>query len=257
MLDLVVKILEPIVAALKSFESDTSTLSTVYSCFNKLMKQISEISWDFSNNIQQLIQKRWEYSYNPIMMAAYMLDPRFIEESKNAGMEATGYAEFTKFTDKRFGQEKSVELFVELVKFRQKALPYDNETIWMSSSTLNSSVWWQSWPNSELQQLAIDILLIPTSSAAAERNFFNFGFIHNKIRNRLRNERVKKLVYIYGNLRIFEESNKVKLKCKRNKKSMQILNNNIEEREGNEGIDDLLDFDDNIFGLESNVIDLT
>ena len=38
---------------------------------------------------------------------------------------------------------------------------------------------------------------------------------------------------------------------------MQILNNNIEEREGNEGIDDLLDFDDNIFGLESNVIDLT
>ena len=110
MLDLVVKILEPIVAALKSFKSDTSTLSTVYSCFNKLMKQISEISWDFSNNIQQLIQKRWEYSYNPIIMAAYMLDPRFIEESKNAGTEATGYAEFTKFTDKRFGQEKSIEL---------------------------------------------------------------------------------------------------------------------------------------------------
>ena len=124
----------------------------------------------------------------------------------------------------------------------------------MSSSTLNSSVW---WPNSELQQLAIDILWIPTSSVAAERHFFNFGFIHNKIWNQLHNERVKKLVYIYGNLRIFEESNKVKLKCKRNKKSIQILNNNIEEREGNEGIDDLLDFDDNIFGLESNVIDLT
>ena len=44
MLDLVVKILEPIVAALKLFESDISTLSTVYSCFNKLIKQISKIS---------------------------------------------------------------------------------------------------------------------------------------------------------------------------------------------------------------------
>ena len=44
MLNLVVKILELIVAALKSFESDTSILLTVYLCFNKLMKQIGEIS---------------------------------------------------------------------------------------------------------------------------------------------------------------------------------------------------------------------
>ena len=78
------------------------------------------------------------------MMAAYMLDSWCIQESKNEGIEATGYAKFIKFTDKRFGQEKSVELFIELVKFRQKALPYDNETIWILLSTLNSSVWWQS-----------------------------------------------------------------------------------------------------------------
>ena len=44
MLNLIVKILEPIVATLKSFESDTSTLSTVYLCFNKLIKQIRKIS---------------------------------------------------------------------------------------------------------------------------------------------------------------------------------------------------------------------
>jgi Protein of unknown function (DUF 659)/hAT family C-terminal dimerisation region len=228
MLDLMIKILEPMVVALKLFESDTSTLSTIYSHFNRLIKQINEISWSFSGNIQQLIQNRWEYSYHPIMMAAYMLDPRFLEESKD--IEATGYNEFTAFTNKRYNQEKSVELFVELVKFRQKTSPYDNETIWMSSSNLNPFVWWQSWPNSELQQLAIKILLIPTSSAAAERNFSTFGFIHNKIRNRLHNDRVKKLVYIYGNLRIFEESNEVKLKYKRNKKSANILDNNIKEK---------------------------
>ena len=63
-------------------------------------------------------------------------------------------------------------------------------------------MWWQSWPNSALQQLAIKILSIPTSSAAAERNFSTFGFIHNKVRNRLQNERVKKLVYIHGNLQL-------------------------------------------------------
>ncbi len=182
-LDLIVKILELMVVALTSFESDTSILSTVFSYFNKLIQQVGEISWDFTDNIQQLIQKRWEYSYHPIMMATYMLDPCFLEESRNKNIEATGYTEFTKFTDKSFDQEKSAKLFIELVKFRQKISPYDNETIWISSSNLSPSIWWQSWPNSELQQLAIKILSIPTSSAAAERNFSTFGFIHNKIRN--------------------------------------------------------------------------
>ncbi|CAB4432166.1 unnamed protein product [Rhizophagus irregularis] len=160
---------------------------------NALSIRVSEISCNFSNNIQQLVQKRWDYTYHPVMMAAYMLDPCFLEESKNTDIKATGYREFTEFTSKRFGQKESVIMFTELVKFRQKNLPYDNKTIWLSSTNLSPSVWWQSWPNSSLQQLAIKILSISTSSAAAERNFSTFGFIHNKICNRLQNERVKKL----------------------------------------------------------------
>ena len=65
------------IVTLTSFESDISTLSTVFSYFNKLKQQVGEISWNFTDNIQQLIQKRWEYSYHPIMMATYMLDPHF------------------------------------------------------------------------------------------------------------------------------------------------------------------------------------
>ena len=57
-LDLIVKILKLMVVALISFESDTSTLSIVFLYFNKLIQQVGEISWDFINNIQQLIQKR-------------------------------------------------------------------------------------------------------------------------------------------------------------------------------------------------------
>ncbi|CAB5095217.1 unnamed protein product [Rhizophagus irregularis] len=206
MLDTIIKFLEPMVIALKLFESDTSTLSTVYFHFKKLMHRVSEISCNFSNNTQQLVQKWRDYTYHPVMMAAYMLDPCFLEESKNTDIEATGYREFTEFTSKRFSQEESVIMFTELVKFRQKNSPYDNKMIWLSSTNLSPSVWWQSWPNSSLQQLAIKILSIPKSSAAAERNFFTFGFIHNKIRNRLQNERIKKLVYIYGNLQLYEKS---------------------------------------------------
>ncbi|CAB4425641.1 unnamed protein product [Rhizophagus irregularis] len=158
MLDTITKFLEPMVMALKLFELDTSTFSTVY--FKKLMNQ---------------------YSYHPVMMAAYMLNPCFLEESRNTDIEAIGYNEFTVFTNKRFGQEEFVNMFAELVKFCQKNSPYNNETIWLLSTNLSPSVWWQSWPKSSLQELAIKILSIPTSSTAAERNFSTFRFIHNKI----------------------------------------------------------------------------
>ncbi|CAB4398557.1 unnamed protein product [Rhizophagus irregularis] len=129
MLDTIIKFLEPIVIALKLFESDTSTFSTVYFHSKKLMHQVSEISCNFSNNIQQLVQKRWDYIYHPVMMAAYMLNSCFLEKSKNTDIEAMGYREFTEFTSKRFGQEESVIMFTELVKFRQKNLPYENDLV--------------------------------------------------------------------------------------------------------------------------------
>ncbi len=163
------------------------------------------------------------------MMATYMLNPRFLEESRNKNIEATGYTEFITFTDKSFDQEKFAKLFIELIKFHQKISLYNNETIQISSSNLNLSIWWQSQLNSKLQQLAIKILSIPISSVAAERNFSTFRFIHNKICNRLCNEHVKKLVYIYENLQIYDRFKKIKPRCKRNKKSARILNKDIEE----------------------------
>ncbi|GES85119.1 uncharacterized protein LOC106818272 [Rhizophagus clarus] len=241
--------MEPMVIALKLFESDSSILSSVYSHFKNLIDQINQIECDFSNKLQELIIRRWEYAYHPIMIISYMLDPQFLEESKNNGIEADGYTEFTTFTSEKFGHEESVELFAELVNFRNKKPPYNNEIIWKSINFLNNpSIWWQSWPNSKLQQLAVKIFLIPTFSAAAERNFSNFGFIHNKIRNRLTNDRVKKLVYIYGNLRIYDGYLKINSKPKKN----QINDINEDSDDYNNSSDN----DSSIIGFESNVMNL-
>ncbi|CAG8611430.1 4959_t:CDS:1, partial [Scutellospora calospora] len=46
------------------------------------------------------------------------------------------------------------------------------------------------------------LLSIPTLSASAERNWSQFGFIHSKLRARLGNNKVKKLVAVSQNLRI-------------------------------------------------------
>ena len=41
----------------------------------------------------------------------------------------------------------------------------------------------------------------PSSSAGLKRVFSSFGLVHNKLRNRLTNARVEKLVKVYVNLR--------------------------------------------------------
>ncbi len=46
------------------------------------------------------------------------------------------------------------------------------------------------------------MLSIPATSAASERNWSTFGFIHNKLHNRMLNQRVEKCVYLYWNMKI-------------------------------------------------------
>ena len=50
-----------------------------------------------------------------------------------------------------------------------------------------------------LAQIALRLFTIPTSSAAAERVWSIYSFIHSKRRNRLGIQKVEKLVFIYIN----------------------------------------------------------
>ena len=58
-----------------------------------------------------------------------------------------------------------------------------------------------------MQELAIYALSINPTTGAAERNWSTHGFLHNKTRNCLANERVEKLVYLFNNLRICDSIN--------------------------------------------------
>lgn len=46
------------------------------------------------------------------------------------------------------------------------------------------------------------------SSATAERTWSTFKFVHSRLRNRLTNERVKKLVFIYTNIVSLDQQDK-------------------------------------------------
>jgi hypothetical protein len=59
-----------------------------------------------------------------------------------------------------------------------------------------------------LAEIAIRIFSIPTSSAASERAWSTFSFIHNKKRNRLANDKVNKLAFVYINASLIDEQDK-------------------------------------------------
>ena len=79
-----------------------------------------------------------------------------------------------------------------------------NSDIWCHFIKLgkNGGTWWKGNFGAvapELTKVAVRVLSIPTSSAAAERNWSTFSYIHDKKQNKLSNDHVFKLVYIYFN----------------------------------------------------------
>ena len=98
-------------------------------------------------------------------------------------------------------------MYADLFHLRARAGSFSNELNWNAAYNIDPVLWWQSLFSSsypELTALAKWALCIAPTTGAAERNWSAFGHIYSKKRNRLLNERVNKLVYIYWNLQIKE-----------------------------------------------------
>ena len=98
--------------------------------------------------------------------------------------------------------ESQEVLFREYMAFRTLALRLrgarNHSMMWENLLTGKAKAvsYWthhgDQWPL--LQKLALQVFSLAASSAASERNFSTFGFIHSKLRNRLSQDAVEKLV---------------------------------------------------------------
>ena len=76
-----------------------------------------------------------------------------------------------------------------------------------ASGKCTPATWWGGLCSaSPLQSTAKKLLIVPPTSATAERNFSSFATIHTKKRNRLTTDRAGKLVYVYHNLRCLRKT---------------------------------------------------
>ncbi|KAJ2945434.1 hypothetical protein O0L34_g246 [Tuta absoluta] len=93
-----------------------------------------------------------------------------------------------------------------MAEFNTKSNFFESsKAIWAPAKQLEPRLWWQAFASHQsIGIIAAKILSVPPSSAAAERNFCLFSRTHTKIRNRLKQPRVLKLITIRANIKMCE-----------------------------------------------------
>lgn len=135
------------------------------------------------------------------MEIAHLLDPSF----HGRRLTSNSMNKISLFIQKYYSADNAVIIWKQILNYKEKNGVFENKLAWKTAGEIDPITWWcgnfsDSAP--ELTQLAKRILSIPTSSAASERNWSAFAYIHDKKRNRLRADRVLKLVYVYSNYKL-------------------------------------------------------
>ena len=230
------KFLEQFAICIKKLEGDESILSTAYLEFQQLKAHVRNYT-DLPENVRDEVENfgtnRWQnFLYNPVVIVAYKLNPRYRGSRLNARAcdpiiekEIIGLV----------GEEYRDVILTELAEYVGKTGGFAPSHLWgdVVQKPIN---WWNLMKGRYpvLSDVAIRVLSIPATSAASERNWSTFGFIHSKLRNKLHEKRVEKIVYMFWNLRILHSLERPLtiegwVEKVLNKKAMETAEGNNEE----------------------------
>ena len=206
----IIEILSPIDIAIIYYQSDKVPISEVFRTFKSTLpasiNEMTLINEPERQYLLNLVTKRMEFMYGDAHGIAYVLDPRYLgmDMTPDQRMEVEEMI-YSHPTSRRDPSESQDTMVVEYTNFRIAALEMrrSGSSLFRALTSKNISVlmFWMShgdpWPT--LQTLARQVLSMVASSAASERNFSGFAFVHTKQRNCLSEASVEKLVYVRTN----------------------------------------------------------
>jgi hypothetical protein len=214
-----VSILDPIDALITYFQSDGVPVSEVFHAFQNTLPEkirgVTGISLNERDYLLKLCQERFEFMYGDGHGVAYILDPRYFGQGINDRQFRKNLEEFiiTFPVDDNTptSEERQATIYKELTDFLIEAQLMKNGNKMAYKGVANKLItvadYWlttgRSWPT--LQKIAAKVFNLVASSAASERNWSTFGFIHSKLRNSLHHEKVEKLVYVKTNHALFNK----------------------------------------------------
>lgn len=177
-------------------EGDDSPLSSVYHYFNQMYQKFGE-----NRDIQYKIKKRLEFIYTPSMGLAYILTPKHAAEGSFFNQDKIDIMSSAEEFASKINPEIAGKAQEQIISFidEMSRLPQKHKDLLFKMTARNywSIIGKEKYP--ELYQIAKPICDMICSSATAERVWSTFRFIHSRLRNRLTNDHVRKLVFIYTN----------------------------------------------------------
>jgi hypothetical protein len=164
--------------------------------------------------ILKLVEERLCFMYGDAIGISYLLDPVMIGDhmldihksrAETALIESVSRGVVITEENEKDIERKKEKLFKEYTEWIINARKYRNQNDFqfkmLLKGTKSALQYWQidgaSYPN--LSKEAIKVFSMVTSSASSEREFSSMSFIHSKLRNRLENEKVNKLIFIENN----------------------------------------------------------
>jgi hypothetical protein len=223
------QILDPIDEAIKMSESDKANLHYVIPRWKQLWKHLDQ----YQVISTTAFEKRFKRQTNGCHLLAYLLNPATVGDDEIPGCQdwhAQAYAFFVHH------QIEPIPALKELDEFRGKTGRFYPK-LWCWQLAENATVFWNSATSlaPTIGPIAIRLISTPATSVPSERAFSILNLVHTKLRNRLSNERVDKLQYIYINERVL----------RRIKASYEVQ---IDAKADTEAEDQLVELEDNLIG---------
>lgn len=185
-------------------EASDADLGSVYYYFSSLYNHYEE------EQHREKVKKRFDFLYTDSIGLAYILTPKFAADGfyfDEDRLEILSYAK--QFVAHR-APDQADAAEAELIKFVEEMSSlsgHQKQTV----AQMTSRQYWQIFGKRKFPALNIVASAVnemqPTS-AASERIWSIYRFIHSRLRNRLTNDKVEKLVFLYVNCAIFDEKDK-------------------------------------------------
>lgn len=197
---------KPIISLLRMADSNVPCTGKVYYMMSALHESLIDIGLDTDMEfaIEEIIAERWEFLHNDVYSAAYALDPEYLF----AGHEFQKLQEvmdgLSAYCVKMLGEDKAIIAMNDYTtKYLRRLGSFGGTLAAKAAPQVPAHAWWGTYGHSapELQGVAVKVLAQVPSASPCERNWSDFGYVHSKVRNRLKAERAEKLVYVYRNSR--------------------------------------------------------
>jgi hypothetical protein len=184
------------------FESDQTPISCVIGNILAWIAWFKSKPDSWCKAAVGVLEDRWNnYIKHDAHLIANLLDPRYLGRDLSEFEQQGAISYLQTFFE---SNSQKIECNVELGKFNSRIKTLDV----IRRDALAKLTPMQFWTGFDdfplLKHIAVKVFALKTSASSCERMWSGYGFIQNRVRNRLTSERARKLLYLFMNLRSYQ-----------------------------------------------------